>query len=61
MTTPKLRCPYCGEFLSSVIDSRPSGPAIWRRRLCENPSCGKKFTTRETIVPLKKSAHPNIS
>ncbi len=43
-----MRCPFCNEELTKVIDSRPSeGNAIRRRRQCEN--CGKRFTTYEKL------------
>lgn len=49
-----MRCPYCGETESKVIDSRPAddGERIRRRRECL--SCEKRFTTYESIetVPL---------
>ena len=44
-----MRCPYCENPDTKVIDSRPTeeGHAIRRRRGCEK--CGKRFTTYETI------------
>jgi transcriptional repressor NrdR len=43
-----LKCPYCGNENTKVIDSRPTDEsAIRRRRQCE--SCGKRFTTYEKI------------
>ena len=44
-----MRCPYCENPDTKVIDSRPTedGPAIRRRRGCE--SCGKRFTTYEKV------------
>lgn len=44
-----MRCPYCSEDTSKVIDSRPveEGNSIRRRRECEN--CKKRFTTYEKI------------
>lgn len=54
-----MRCPYCGEENTRVIDSRPAeeNNAIRRRRLCDK--CGKRFTTYEkaeniTLVVVKK-------
>ena len=43
-----MKCPYCGELDSKVIDSRPTedGEKIRRRRECL--SCAKRFTTYET-------------
>lgn len=49
-----MKCPYCGNVDTRVIDSRPSEDhsAIRRRRLCEK--CEKRFTTYEKVetVPL---------
>ena len=49
-----MRCPYCGEENTRVIDSRPAedNNAIRRRRNCDE--CGKRFTTYEKVetVPL---------
>ncbi len=43
-----MRCPYCGEENTRVIDSRPSeDSSIRRRRVCE--SCDRRFTTYERI------------
>ncbi|CDE73230.1 transcriptional repressor NrdR [Acidaminococcus sp. CAG:917] len=44
-----MKCIYCGCTESKVIDSRQNedGTAIRRRRECE--SCGKRFTTYETV------------
>lgn len=44
-----MKCMYCGCVDSKVIDSRTSddGTTIRRRRECL--SCGKRFTTYETI------------
>jgi len=44
-----MRCPYCENPDTKVIDSRPTeeGHAIRRRRGCEK--CGKRFTTYEKI------------
>ena len=44
-----MRCIYCGYEDSKVIDSRSAdeGRTIRRRRECF--SCGKRFTTYETI------------
>ena len=42
-----MKCPFCENTETKVIDSRPTeeGHAIRRRRECEN--CGKRFTTYE--------------
>lgn len=49
-----MKCPYCGESESKVIDSRPTedGEKIRRRRECL--ACRKRFTTYEIVetVPL---------
>ena len=49
-----MKCPYCGEDDTKVIDSRgqEDNSVIRRRRLCE--SCGKRFTTYERIdmIPI---------
>ena len=44
-----MKCIYCGCMDSKVIDSRQNeeGTSIRRRRECE--SCGKRFTTYETV------------
>jgi transcriptional repressor NrdR len=44
-----LRCPFCSEPDTKVLDSCPAeaGSAIRRRRECE--SCGRRFTTYERI------------
>ena len=43
-----MKCPYCGDQESKVVDSRHSedGQSIRRRRECL--SCQKRFTTYET-------------
>ncbi len=48
-----MKCKYCGCTDLKVIDSRPyvEGNAIRRRRECT--SCGKRFTTYETIEESK--------
>jgi len=52
-----VRCPYCREAESRVLDSRTAddGAAIRRRRECQ--SCGRRFTTAETAMlsVLKRS------
>lgn len=44
-----MRCPYCSNTDTSVLESRMAsdGSSIRRRRLCE--SCGKRFTTYERV------------
>lgn len=49
-----MKCPYCGDDNTRVIDSRPAedNNSIRRRRQCD--VCGKRFTTYEKVetVPL---------
>ena len=49
-----MKCPFCGNPESKVVDSRPTdeGDSIRRRRECLE--CHKRFTTYETIerVPI---------
>lgn len=49
-----MRCPYCNDPDTRVIDSRPAedGTSIRRRRSCDE--CGKRFTTYEKVetIPL---------
>ena len=47
-----MKCPYCGDQDSKVVDSRHSedGQSIRRRRECL--SCQKRFTTYETVESL---------
>ena len=42
-----MKCPFCANLESKVVDSRPAdeGASIRRRRECL--SCGKRFTTYE--------------
>lgn len=44
-----MKCPFCGNFGSRVLDSRPGhdGRAIKRRRECEQ--CEQRFTTFEVV------------
>lgn len=44
-----MKCMYCGNLDSKVIDSRQSddGTAIRRRRECTK--CGRRYTTYETV------------
>lgn len=54
-----MKCPYCDNIDTRVIDSRPTedGHAIRRRRGCDK--CGRRFTTyekvEETILMVIKS------
>ena len=47
-----MKCPFCSNADTKVIDSRPTdeGQRIRRRRECL--SCGKRFTTYEIIESL---------
>ncbi|MDO5409011.1 MAG: transcriptional regulator NrdR [Lachnospiraceae bacterium] len=49
-----MKCPYCGEDNTRVIDSRPAeeNNSIRRRRHCD--ACGRRFTTYEKVetIPL---------
>ena len=47
-----MKCPFCDEPDTKVIDSRPTeeGKAIRRRREC--PACGKRFTTYEKVEEM---------
>jgi transcriptional repressor NrdR len=42
-----MRCPFCGEEDTKVIDSRSIEGRKKRRRMCAQ--CGKRFTTFETV------------
>ncbi|MBI4566812.1 MAG: transcriptional repressor NrdR [Planctomycetes bacterium] len=44
-----MRCLFCGHKRTRVVDSRDlqEGSTIRRRRRCENPACGRRFTTYE--------------
>lgn len=49
-----MKCPYCSNSDTRVVDSRPAedGTSIRRRRSCD--ACGKRFTTYEKVetIPL---------
>ena len=49
-----MKCPFCNQEATRVIDSRPAddNSSISRRRLCDD--CGKRFTTYEKVetIPL---------
>ena len=50
-----MKCPYCGNENTRVVDSRPvdDNTASRRRRLCD--TCGRRFTSYEKaeIIPLR--------
>lgn len=54
-----MKCPYCKEPDSRVVDSRSAedGTTIRRRREC--PKCGRRFTTYEVVehLPLMVVKH----
>lgn len=47
-----MKCPYCNEADTKVIDSRPAedNSSIRRRRQCG--TCGKRFTTYEKLETM---------
>ncbi|MDO4307255.1 MAG: transcriptional regulator NrdR [Eubacteriales bacterium] len=49
-----MRCPFCNQDNTKVVDSRPveDTNSIRRRRMCD--ACGKRFTTYEKVetIPL---------
>lgn len=49
-----MKCPFCNQDNTRVVDSRPAEDncSIRRRRLCDE--CGKRFTTYEKVetIPL---------
>lgn len=49
-----MKCPFCYQDNTRVVDSRPvdDNTAIRRRRMCD--ACGKRFTTYEKVetIPL---------
>lgn len=57
-----MKCPFCGEENTKVIDSRPAeeNNSIRRRRQCD--VCNKRFTTYEKIetIPLIVIKKDNI-
>ena len=57
-----MKCPFCNQEATRVIDSRPADDncSIRRRRLCDG--CGKRFTTYEKVetIPLIVIKKDNI-
>lgn len=47
-----MKCPFCNNENTRVIDSRPAedNSSIRRRRLCDE--CGKRFTTYEKVETI---------
>lgn len=47
-----VRCPFCNQDNTRVVDSRPveDTNSIRRRRLCD--ACGKRFTTYEKVETI---------
>lgn len=45
-----MECPHCGGT-TGVVDTRPSGEAVRRRRACD--ACKHRFTTYERITELE--------
>ena len=59
VNTANMKCPYCSNLDTRVIDSRPTedNTAVRRRRVCDR--CQKRFTTYEryeeqTVLVIKK-------
>lgn len=52
-----MRCPFCKEDDSRVIDSRPFEDATSIRRRRECGACGRRFTTAESsvLIVVKRS------
>ncbi len=54
-----MHCPYCKHHDTKVLDSRVAddGCSIRRRRVCQAPTCEKRFTTVEAmqLTVLKRS------
>jgi len=43
-----MKCPFCGEAQSRVVDTREVGDGIRRRRECQH--CDQRYTTYEQVV-----------
>lgn len=50
-----MRCPFCNQENTRVVDSRPveETNSIRRRRLCD--ACGRRFTTYEKVESISLS------
>lgn len=44
-----MRCPFCRNSQTSVVDSRAPKPGFVIRRRRQCPACGKRFTTFERV------------
>lgn len=42
-----MKCPYCTNNATTVVDTRESRERVRRRRECKK--CGRRFTTYETV------------
>ena len=48
MTTPKIPCPFCGHYLSRVVEGDPSTVGTFvRYRRCLN--CSRRYPTEERL------------
>ena len=49
-----MRCPFCGDNETKVIDSRlvAEGSQVRRRRECQREECRERFTTFEAPEPV---------
>ena len=45
-----MKCPYCGETASRVVDTREVGEGIRRRRECQ--ACNQRYTTYEQVAKV---------
>ncbi len=43
-----MKCPYCGNSRTRVIDTTRSAQGVRRRRACK--ACGRRFTTMERAI-----------
>jgi len=48
-----MKCPFCGNRKSRVVDTREVGDGIRRRRECKE--CQKRYTTYERVAPMSLS------
>jgi transcriptional repressor NrdR len=46
-----MKCIYCDEGSTKVVDTRESSQKVRRRRECKN--CGRRFTTYETAESME--------